>query len=238
MSAVLDSAIDPGLVLWDEVIPSGAYWSRAIRRGTTLRLIDPEGSQGVAMLCYNADNPIERYNAADTTKIQFNIVLTRGKLLYSDMGRVLFSITEDTSGCHDTLGGMSTPATNAAKYGEGDWKDSRSNFLNALAKHNLGKKDLMPNVNFFVRLAVAPDGTPQFVEGCTRPGSFVDLRAEMNVLAVLSNCPHPYHPGASYDPKPIRAVVWKSPPPAADDRCRTGCPEAVRGFVNTDALFL
>ena len=97
--------IEPTLVLWDEVIPGGAYWSRIIKQGTTLRIIAPEGSRGVSFLGYNADNLIERYNAADTAKIQFIAFLRKGMLLYSDMGRVLFSITEDTCGYHDTLSG-------------------------------------------------------------------------------------------------------------------------------------
>ncbi len=229
-----DYSIDPALVTWDEVIPGGAYWSRVIKRGTTLRLIAPEGSRGVAMLCYNADNPIERYNAADTAKIQFNAFLKKGMLLYSDMGRVLFSITEDTAGLHDTLGGCSNLTTNA-KYGEGDFKNSRDNFLLALTKRNLGKKDIMPNLNLFTRIAVEPNGNLVWADQTAQPGDFIDLRAEMNVLAVLSNCPHPLDPSPTYDPKPMRAIVWNAPVPAADDLCRTGNPEAVRGFQNTDA---
>lgn len=241
MSTEIQTAIDPALISWDEVIPGGAYWSRVIKRGTTLRLVAPEGSRGVAFLCYNADNTIERYNAADTAKIQFNAFLKKGMLLYSDMGRVLFSITEDTCGLHDTLGGCSNLATNA-KYregdptasGEGDYKNSRDNFLLALTKRNLGKKDIMPNLNLFTRIAVEPDGKLTWAEKTAPPGAFVDLRAEMNVLAVLSNCPHPLDPSPTYDSKPIRAIVWNAPASIANDPCRTGNPEAQRGFQNTD----
>ncbi|MBD2036562.1 urea carboxylase-associated family protein [Leptolyngbya sp. FACHB-321] len=227
-------SIDPALITWDEVIPGGAYWSRIIKRGTTLRLVAPEGSRGVAFLCYNADNTIERYNAADTAKIQFNAFLKKGMLLYSDMGRVLFSITEDTCGLHDTLGGCSNLATNS-KYGEGDYKNSRDNFLLALIKRNLGKKDIMPNLNLFTRIAVDPNGNLSWAEKTAQPGDFIDLRAEMNVLAVLSNCPHPLDPSPTYEAKPIRAIVWNSPASTADDPLRTSNPEAVRGFQNTDA---
>lgn len=232
--------LDPALILSDEMIPGGAYWSHVVRRGTTLRLAVPDGSRGVAFLCYNADHPIERYNAADTAKIQFNAFLKSGMLLYSDMGRVLFSITQDTCGFHDTLGGCSNLSTNA-KYGEAhagmDYKNSRDNFLLALTKRNLGKKDLMPNLNWFTRVAVEPNGNLVWAEQTAKPGDFIDLRAEMNVLVVLSNCPHPLDPSLSYDPKPIQAIVWNSPAAAADDRCRTANPEAVRGFYNTDAVF-
>lgn len=226
--------IDPALITWDEVIPGGAYWSRVIKRGTTLRIVAPEGSRGVAFLCYNADNAIERYNAADTAKIQFNAFLKKGMLLYSDMGRVLFSITEDTCGLHDTLGGCSNLAANA-KYGEGDYKNSRDNFLLALIKRNMGKKDIMPNLNLFTRIAVDPDGNLSWAEKTAQPGDFIDLRAEMNVLVVLSNCPHPLDPSPTYDAKPIRAIVWNAPVSTADDPIRTDRPTAVRGFQNTDA---
>jgi uncharacterized protein len=228
--------IDPALITWDEVIPGGSYWSRVLKRGTTLRIIDLEGSRGVSMLCYNADNLIERYNAADTAKIQFNAFLKKGMVLYSDMGRVLCSITEDTCGHHDTLSGCSNAVTNSAKYGEGDWKNARDNFMLALAKRNMGKKDIMPNLNLFSQVVVEKEGELKWIEGASKPGDFIDLRAEMNVLVVLSNCPHVLDPKSAYEPSPIRVVVWNSPAPAADDLCRIANPEAIRGFQNTDAL--
>ncbi|MBW4527349.1 MAG: urea carboxylase-associated family protein [Phormidium tanganyikae FI6-MK23] len=229
-----DSTIEAKQISYDETIPGGAYWSRIIRRGDTLRIIAPEGSSGVALLCYNADNTIERYNAADTAKIQFNAFLKKGMVLYSDMGRVLFSIVEDICGYHDTLGGCSNLTTNA-KYGEGDYKNSRDNFLLALTKRNLGKRDITPNLNLFTRIAVEPDGNLVWAGKTAQPGDFIDLRAEMNVLVVLSNCPHPLDP--AYNPKPIRAIVWNSPASTTDDLCRTANPEAQRGFQNTDAAF-
>ncbi len=229
--------LDSALIIESEIIPGGAYWSRIIPRGTTLRIAAPEGSRGVAFLCYNADNWIERYNAADTAKIQFKAFLKKGMLLYSDMGRVLFSITEDTCGLHDTLAGCSNVLTNA-KYSEGDFKNSRDNFMLALIKQNLGKKDIMPNLNLFTRIAVDPEGNLAWAEQTAQPGEFIDLRAEMNVLAVLSNCPHPLDPSRVYDAKPIQAIVWKSPLPTTDDLCRSSNPEAIRGFQNTDALFV
>lgn len=232
------TTIDPSLILLDEKLPGGAYWHGVIKRGNTLRVTDLEGSQGVSMICYNADNSIERLNVADTAKIQFNAFLKKGMVIYSDMGRVLFSITEDTSGYYDLFGGCSNAASNTAKYGEGEfWKNSRDHFLKALSRYGLGKKDIMPNINLFTRVAIEPDGKMVFVEGCEKPGSFIDLRAEMNVLVILSNCPHVLHPSKVYEPKPIQVTVWDSPAPAAGDLCRTANPEAVRGFMNTDALF-
>lgn len=230
--------IDPSLTLLDEKLPGGAYWHGVIKRGNTLRVTDLEGSQGVSLICYNADNPVERLNVADTAKIQFNAFLKKGMVIYSDMGRVLFSITEDTSGYHDLFGGCSNAASNAAKYGDGEfWINSRDNFRRAVTRYGLAKKDIVPNINLFTRVTIEPDGKMVFVEESEKPGSFIDLRAEMNVLVILSNCPHVLHPSTVYEPKPIQVTVWDSPAIAADDLCRTANPEAVRGFINTDALF-
>ena len=230
--------LDPELIILDETVPGGTYWSRIIKKGTTLRIVVPEGSRGISFLCYNADNVIERYNAADTAKIQFNAFLKKGKLLYSDMGKVLFSITEDTCSSHDTLSGCSNVATNSAKYGEDSfYRSSRDNFLLALAKRNMGKRDIMPNVNWFAHVAVDATGNLVWAEKVAQSKDFIDLRAEMNVLAVISNTPHVLDPHPAYDPKPIQVVVWDSPNPDADDLCRTSCPEAVRGFQNTDTYF-
>ncbi len=239
------TTIDPSLILLDEKLPGGAYWHGVVNRGNTLRVTDLEGSQGVSVICYNADSPIERLNVADTAKIQFNAFLKQGMVLYSDMGRVLCSITEDTSGCHDLICGCSNAASNGAKYGEGaynkygesDYNNSRNNFLKALAKRGLTRKDLMPNINLFSRVAVRPNGNLEYVAGNEKAGSYVDLRAEMNVLIVVSNCPHVLHPDLVYRPKPIQLTVWRSPAPAPDDLCRTANEEVIRGFINTDALF-
>ena len=238
-------AIDPSLVLLNEKLPGGAYWQGVIKRGNTLRLTDLEGSQGVSLICYNADNPVERLNVADTAKIQFNAFLKKGMVIYSDMGRILFSITEDTSGYHDLICGCSNASSNAAKYGEGsynkygesDYNNSRNNFLKALGKRGLTRKDLMPNLNLFSRVTVHPEGNLEYASGNEKPGSFIDLRAEMNVLAIVSNCPHVLHPDTVYQPKPIQVTVWKSPAPAPNDLCRTANEEVIRGFINTDALF-
>lgn len=231
------SVLDPAQIHLQEKLPGGAYWHGVIKRGKTLRIQDLQGSHGVSIVCYNADNPIERLNVADTAKIQFNAFLGKGKVLYSDMGRVLMSITEDTSGCHDLICGCSNAASNEKKYGPELHNNSRNNFLKALAKQGLTRKDLMPNLNLFSRVMVSPEGELSYSEASEKPGSFIDLRAEMNVFIVVSNCPHVLHPSPEYNPKPIELTVWNSPAPAADDLCRTANPEVIRGFINTDALF-
>ncbi len=237
--------VDPKLVLLDETIPGGAYWSRVLDRGTTLRIVDLEGSRGVSALFYNADRTSERYNAADTVKIQNTIFPSKGRVLFSDLGRVLCSITEDTCGSHDTLGGTSTAVSNEARYGTGSYQDLRNawfrnghtNFTVALGRHGMDRRDIVPCINFFARVAVEPNGGLRWVAGAAKAGSFLDLRAEMNVLVVLSNTPHPLRPEPTYAPKALRLVVWQSPPASADDLCRNFSPEAKRGFRNTDELF-
>jgi uncharacterized protein len=232
------SGLDRHLVLLEDKIRGGDYWTGIVKRGRTLRITDPHGCHGVSMLCYNADNYLERLNVADTAKVQFNAFLKQGMVLYSDMGRILFSITEDTSGCHDLISGASNSAGVLAKYGEGDFHDSRTNFLKGLARWGLTKRDLMPNVNLFTRIAIDPDGSMRYDESCVKPNSYIDLRAEMNVLVVVSNCPNPLHPSRVYQPSTVFAQIWNSPPPAGDDLCRNANPEVIRGFTNTDRMFV
>jgi urea carboxylase-associated protein 2 len=236
------SGLDRQLVLLEDKVRGGDYWTGVIKRGRTVRIIDPHGCHGVSLLCYNADNYLERLNVADTAKIQFNAFLKKGMVLYSDMGRILFSITEDTSGCHDLISGASNGAGVRAKYGEseseGDIRDSRTNFLKGLARWGLTKRDLMPNLNLFTRIAIASDGSMRYDESCVKPNSYIDLRAEMNVLVVLSNCPNPLHPSPVYQPPAVFVQVWNSPAPTADDLCRNANPEVIRGFINTDRMFV
>src|ERR1700742_3422140 len=148
--------------IFEERLRGGQMWSRVLKRGQSLRLTDLEGGASVAALFYNADDPLERYNMPDTLKAQHIARLTRGYVLFSDMGRILCSVVEDTCGWHDTITGHATAATTRLKFGEGSYQKLRNdfyrnthdNFLIELGKHGLGKKDLTPNVNFFVKVAV------------------------------------------------------------------------------------
>lgn len=223
----------------------GAMWSRRMRRGQTLRLTDPTGRAAVAALLYNADLPLERYNMPDTLKAQFTAYLTAGRVLYSDMGRILASIVEDTCGWHDTISGCGNAATTRARYGQEGasyqekrnefHRNTRDNFLVELGKHGLGKRDLVPNVNFFVRVGADDNGRISWLPGNSRPGASVLLRFEMNVLVVLSNTPHPLDPAAEYAPPEVTLAVGEAPPPRADDPCRVSRPENGRGFALTEA---
>src|SRR5688572_6180760 len=176
---------DSQLIL-EERLRGGQMWSRVLRRGQTLRLTDVEGGAAVAALFYNAEEPSERYNMPDTLKAQHIARLTAGDVLYSDMGRVLCSITEDTAGWLDTITGHGSAAHGRAKFGEGtyqrlrnDWhRNTRDNFLVELGKYDLGKRDIVANVNFFVKVVVDFEGKLEFLPS-SWPGAHVELRAEM-----------------------------------------------------------
>jgi urea carboxylase-associated protein 2 len=221
--------IAPGQIQARETIAGGWYWSVRVDRGQTLRLVNTAGNAGVSVLIWNAEDTSERYNAGDTVKLQWTTRLTAGRVLFSDMGRVLCSITADSFGA-------STPATNARSFGDASLRNSRDNFLLAAGKLGLRRQDVPPAITFFADIAADADGRFHWKRGAA-PGSIVDLRAEMNVIVAISNCPHPLAPGSVFEPGPIDAVVWKAPPASADDLSRHFGEEAERGFENTDRLF-
>jgi len=231
--------------LLTEQLRGGQMWSRVLRRGQRLRLIDVEGSASVAALFYNADDHTERYNMPDTLKAQHIARLTAGYVLYSDMGRVLCSIVSDSVGWHDTITGHASRAHSEARFGSGSYqklrneffKNTRDNFLVELGKYDLGKRDLVANVNFFVKVSADAEGRLSWVPGHSPAGAHVELRAELNTLVVLSNTPHPLDPGTSYAPPPVALEVYAGAPASSDDPCRRSRPENERGFRLTEAYF-
>jgi uncharacterized protein len=196
-----------GVVISDEIIPARAAWSRILKRGQYLRIIDLEGRQAVDFLCYNADDCEERYHAPNTLKKAATLALTAGHVLYSDLARPIFTIVTDSYGAHDTIGGCCSAASNAMMYGVENSPGCRENFLEALAGRGMGRRDIVPNVNFFMRVPVDIGGHAAIARGDSIPGSAVELRAEMNALAVISNCPQVNNPCNDYNPTPIRVVV-------------------------------
>jgi len=198
-----------GEVIEDKVVQPGDCWARVIEEGSMLRIVDLEGKQAVDFLCYNAADPSERYNAADTMKYAGTIFLTTGHRIYSDMARPLFTIVADTCGRHDTIGGACSAESNQIRYGVANTPNCRDNFLRALSEFGLGKKDIVANLNFFMNVPVEADGGMALAEGFSAPGDFVELRAEMDVLAVVSNCPQTRNPVNAYNPTPIQIVVWR-----------------------------
>jgi urea carboxylase-associated protein 2 len=236
----------PDTVLFEENIEPGATWSHILKRGTALRLTDVGGGGNVGAIFYNADCPVERLNLPDTLKAQHIARLTEGYVLYSDMGRILCSVTGDSVGWHDPLCGCADEKAVDAKYGVARYqefrnafhKNARTSFLIELAKYGLGPRDLCANVNFFSKVTVDDEGALQYHSGHSTSGSMVELRAEMNVLAILNTCQHPLDPSPKYEPRPVRATVLRVPPPAADDPCRLSRPENERGFILTERYFL
>lgn len=233
-------AFDEANVVSRATIPAGWYWSGRIARGETLRIENTAGTPGVSALFWNADDTSERYNAGDTVKIQWNARLTTGRLLLSDMGRVLVSVAADTSGLHDTLLGGSTRAT--ASHGEDGEREAsahprntRENFLLAAAKHGLEKRDIAPCVTFFAGVSTTDDGRFAWHADPTPRGRYVDLLAAMNVLVVLSNSPHPLAPVAHALGPIDLAVVRAADAVAIAPRYATS--EAERAYENTAAPF-
>lgn len=228
----------------DEPLRGGQMWSRVLKRGQTLRLTDIDGGACVAALFYNADHPLERYNMPDTLKCQRIARLTTGAALYSDMGHVLVSIVNDTCGWHDTITGIANAQQTAKKYGEGSYqklrndfhRNSRDNFLTELAKYEMGKRDIVPNVNFFVKVAVDDEGNLSYVPSHSKAGAYVELRAGLNTLVVLSNTPHPLDPSNSYAPKPVQLTI-RSGPSEQQDPAHHQCAENERGFELTHRYF-
>ena len=242
----MDEKLGKPKLIYEERLRGGQMWSRVIRRGQALSIIDLEGRASVAALFYNADQPVERYNMADTLKAQYTARLTRGYVLYSDMGRILMSVIDDSCGWHDTITGMLDETGSRQRYGTGTYQElrndfyrnTRDNFMIELGKHGLDQREIVANVNFFVKVAADEQGRLAWVQGNSRPGAHVDLRAELNVLVVLSNTPHPLDPSRKYDPPPVELSIWNAPPVELDDVCRTKRPENARGFELTRQYFL
>lgn len=233
-------------ILWQETLPGCATWSHVLKRGTSLRMMALSDQPNVGALFYNADQLTERLNLPDTLKAQHVARLTAGNVLYSDMGRVLCSITHDTVGWHDPLGGCSDAVLVAEKYGELSYQAARNgwhqnaldSFLIELAKYGLGVRDLVMNMNFFSKVTVDTAGAMKFVAGDVLKGSYVELRAEMNTLVVLCACPHPMNPLREYVPNDVNLLLRRVSAPGMDDACRLACAENERGFLLTERYFL
>ena len=228
-------------VIWDEVIAPGGYSFRKLPRGTRLRLVNTNAEACAQLLVYNADNPIERLNVADTVKVQWNAYLGQGKLLLSDMGRVLMSITEDSCGNHDTLCGYSTPLSNAAIYGRGEnysgCPSASDRFLIALAKNGMGRRDLMASVSLFKGVRVNDDGALVWVESASTAGDVVELRSEMNTLVIIANTPHVLDPRPRYTVSKLRVTGYSGSITSQDDPIRMATPEALRAYQNVEDYY-
>jgi urea carboxylase-associated protein 2 len=235
----------PGPLLWGETVPGGCHWSGVVRRGVTLRFTDIDGGLNCAVLLFNFEEKTERYNMPDTLKAQHTAYLTRGNVCFSDMGRVLCSITEDTAGWHDTVCGVADDALIARKYGEKRFQAHRNamhrsgkeGFLKELGRWGLGRRDLHANLNLFSKVVADEAGGLHYVTCHSAAGAVVDLRFEMHALVVLSTAPHPLDPRSDYSPGAVRLSAWRSGTAPEDDLCRDACGENRRGFINTERYF-
>jgi urea carboxylase-associated protein 1 len=207
-----ESPLDPATAVYDRIVPAGDRWMHEIKAGQTLRIVDLEGNQAADTLFYNARDFSERYSATDTMLAQRNLYLGTGTRLMSSEGRALLEITADTCGRHDTLGGACSRESNTMRYAheKHDMHACRDSFLCGVTDwgHGLGKRDLPCNINFFMNVPVTPDGGLTFADGISRPGAYVEMKALLDVVCLISNCPQLNNPCNAYNPTPIRVLIW------------------------------
>ena len=209
------SRLDPADAVHSAVVPAGEAWIHPLGAGQTFRIVDLEGNQAVDTLFYDAADHADRYDFQNTIRAQGSIYLTAGTRLMSSAGNVLLTITADTCGRHDTLGGACSAESNRVRYAldKGHMHACRQSFLAALLRHGHGleKRDLPSNINFFMNVPVTPDGRLTFEDGISEAGKYVEMRAERDVLALLSNCPQLNNPCNAYNPTPIQVLIWDAP---------------------------
>jgi hypothetical protein len=237
----LPEGIGAADLVWEETVAPGGYTSRRLARGTRLRLIDKAGDACAALNIFNAEMPTERLNVADTVKVQWNAYLGAGKLLLSDMGRVLASILADDAGTHDTFCGVSNASGNLRKYGEGRnsgaFPNGRDRLILGAAKHGLTRRDVHPCVNLFKGTRIEADGSITPLVGPFDGARQVLLRAEMEVIVVIANCPYVADPRSGYNSTPLRLTAWRGPIAAEEDPVRNATPEGLRAYLNTEDYY-
>lgn len=229
--------------LWKQCIPGGSHWSGIMRRGTTLRLTDVNGGANAAVLFFNQEEKLERYNMADTLKAQHTFRLTKGHACYSDMGRVFCCITADTAGWNDTVCGLSDARLIQQKYGIARYQEHRNQMFRSgldgmlieLGKWGLGMRDIVSNINFFSKVTADANGELTLRENNSKAGDYVDLSFEMDTLVILSAAPHPLDPKPTYQPGTVDLVAFVTSA-AAVSACQQ-IAENVRGLDNTHQFY-
>jgi uncharacterized protein len=213
MNTLTESQLDPATAVYRHTVLAGDHWSREIKRGQVMRIVDLEGNQAADTLFYDARDPANRYSASDTVRRQSALYLTTGTRLVSTRGDVLLTIVADTCGRHDTLGGACSRESNTMRYAleKEPMHACRDSFIRGAQECSchLGKRDITCNINFFMNVPVTPDGRLTFADGVSGPGRYVELRAERDVLALISNCPQLNNPCNAYNPTPIEVMVWE-----------------------------
>jgi len=210
---IKQSTLTPESAAFRETVPAGEYFLKVVKAGETVRILDLEGNQAADTLFYNAHNPTERYSASDTIREQGNVYLTAGSKLMSSENNVMLEITADTCGRHDTLGGACAAESNTTRYAleKKCMHACRDSWLVAVTEHEelgMTKRDITHNINFFMNVPVTADGGLTFEDGISDAGKYVELRAAMDVLVMISNCPQLNNPCNGWNPTPIEVLVW------------------------------
>ncbi|PTB19843.1 urea carboxylase [Trinickia symbiotica] len=215
---IVESRLDPRYAAYDFTLPAGEPWQHEVKRGQVFRILDLEGNQAVDTLFYSSADPRERYSAQDTIRAQRKLYLTAGSRLMSNLGNPMLTIIADTCGRHDTLGGACAAESNTVRYAleKRHMHNCRDNFLQAIthcvcgAGPGLTKRDIVSNINFFMNVPVTPLGKLTFEDGISAPGKYVEMRAEMDVIVLISNCPQLNNPCNGYNPTPVRLSIWEA----------------------------
>ena len=225
-------ALEQSHVIHTEIIPAGWYWSTRLVAGEAVRVSQSAGGGSVALIAWSASDPSERINLPDTVKVQWTTVIGKGRVIFSDMGRVMLSVVEDSSGAHDCLLGGSTATSNAEKYKGATTRNTRDNFILLAGKLGFQRRHIPAALSLFAPVRVDDEGAFRWRSDFLNGEDYVELRAEMDLLVGFSNCPHPLDPAPQYAAEPVTITRFRSPEPTEDDFCRTATPEAVRGFEN------
>ncbi|MBX2847673.1 MAG: urea carboxylase-associated family protein [Acidiferrobacterales bacterium] len=210
---ITKSPLNPNNAVYSEVVAAGDYWLKTIESGQTLRILDLEGNQAADTLFFNANDVRERYSAMDTIREQGNVYLTTGTTLLSNQENAMLEIVADTCGRHDTLGGACATESNTVRYAleKKCMHACRDSWMLAVAEHpelGLSKRDITHNINFFMNVPVTSQGGLSFADGISDAGKYVELKAKMDVIVLLSNCPQLNNPCNAYNPTPVEMIVW------------------------------
>ncbi|WP_241901283.1 urea amidolyase associated protein UAAP2 [Vibrio sp. 10N.286.49.B3] len=210
---IVESALKEELAVRRDTVLAGDYYMKVIKKGQTMRILDTEGNQAADTLFYSAEDPTERYSAIDTIREQGNVYLTSGTQILSNQGNVMLEIVADTCGRHDTLGGACATESNTVRYAidKKCMHSCRDSWLLAVAENEqfgMSKRDITHNINFFMNVPVTQEGGLTFEDGISAPGKYVELKAHMDVIALVSNCPQLNNPCNAYNPTPVDILVW------------------------------
>lgn len=212
---LVESRLHPAQAVMDDIHPAGEPWMKPLKRGQILRIVDLEGNQAVDTIFYSADSTEERYSLTHTIQAQASLYLSTGSRLMSSEGRSMLTIVADTCGRHDTLGGACASESNTVRYAlEKRYMHScRDNYLIAIAHaaQVMDKRDVVSNINFFMNVPVTSEGKLTFEDGISAPGKYVEMRADMDLIVLVSNCPQLNNPCNAYNPTPVRFLVWDAP---------------------------